>query len=65
MKHQLYVETLWHFRCCNCDKFWTLSDVTNVKKEYSCPRCGKAAGFVRIENRNVYDKELCRTSDQG
>ncbi|MEX2405664.1 MAG: hypothetical protein WD579_03625 [Candidatus Paceibacterota bacterium] len=34
-------ETLTHFRCGKCDKWWSIGDAKNVeKKEWYCPWCG-------------------------
>lgn len=44
------VEHLHHFRCGDCDKWWSIGDPKIAKKkilEWFCPWCGKKQKFVK------------------
>ncbi len=38
-KHQCSIEALYHFRCCGCNKWWSIADWTPFFVVY-CPHCG-------------------------
>lgn len=35
------VERLTHFSCAHCDKWWTVGDAPEERKNWFCPWCGK------------------------
>lgn len=40
VKHKTSEETLVHFQCSTCTKWWTIGDAPKDKKEWYCPWCG-------------------------
>lgn len=40
--HNFSVEKLYHFRCWECNKWWTIAD-WKVVPEVICPHCGRVA----------------------
>lgn len=35
------IEFIYHYRCLNCDKWWSIADKFHVKNEIIfCPHCG-------------------------
>ena len=34
-------ETLYHFRCERCNKWWTIADADTNKTDWYCPWCGE------------------------
>ncbi len=42
------VEKLNHFRCIDCNKWWSIGDAPIEKTEWFCPWCGKK-GEYQIE----------------
>lgn len=39
-KHIISEEIIFHFRCGVCDRWWSVGDAPQVKKEWFCPWCG-------------------------
>lgn len=39
------VESLNHFRCQDCDKWWSVGDAPEGKHEWYCPWCGIKQNF--------------------
>ena len=39
-KHKTSIEKLVHFQCSDCNKWWTIGDAPDDKKEWYCPWCG-------------------------
>jgi len=35
------VETLHHFMCSSCNKWWSIGDAPESKKDWFCPWCGE------------------------
>lgn len=51
--HTYSVETLIHFSCGQCRKWWSIASlpVTQVAvNEWSCPECGSRRGAVEAED---------------
>jgi DNA-directed RNA polymerase subunit RPC12/RpoP len=45
------VENLYHFRCGECDKWWTIGDFSLISKlVIYCPHCGSA---LKIKENTV------------
>ena len=45
--HQIYVEILWHVQCCNCGKYWPMSDMKETEiATMFCPHCGFRATYT-------------------
>jgi len=42
------VESLHHFSCVYCKKWWTIGDAPEKKLEWHCPWCGKKQAFERV-----------------
>lgn len=38
-------ETLYHFRCKECDRWWSIADPPEEPKELYCPWCGVKQNF--------------------
>ena len=38
-------EILAHFSCISCDKWWSIGDAPEDKKEWFCPWCGEKQEF--------------------
>jgi PHP family Zn ribbon phosphoesterase len=39
--HSRSVETLHHFSCGKCKKWWSIGDAPKEKTEWFCPWCGE------------------------
>lgn len=48
VRHQYSIEILYHFRCCVCDKWWTIGDWTPVDA-LSCPHCSQVGEIDGID----------------
>jgi DNA-directed RNA polymerase subunit RPC12/RpoP len=44
------IENLNHFRCKNCNKWWSIGDAPKEKEEWWCPWCGKRECYEVVEN---------------
>lgn len=40
------VEKLYHFRCNECEKWWSIGDFCKGKNTLICPYCGKKQKLV-------------------
>lgn len=40
MKAKISKETLTHFNCSSCKKWWSIGDFPKTKKTIFCPWCG-------------------------
>ena len=48
------VEKLYHFRCKECTKWWTIADYDGSYLEpINCPRCG----YIAIPQESMYDSK--------
>lgn len=44
------VETLYHFSCGECKKWWSIGDhQMNIGKALTCPHCGKQQALTEAE----------------
>jgi DNA-directed RNA polymerase subunit RPC12/RpoP len=43
--HTYAVETLYHFKCSKCEKWWSISNWT-PKDAINCPECGLKAPVI-------------------
>ena len=61
MKHKYSKETLYHFNCGKCDKWWSIADYhllsNNVPKKEEmvpnyiiCPHCGYKGELIEVKN---------------
>lgn len=59
MKHVYTIELLYHFLCCNCNKWWSIGDFNKVKQDRAyCPHCGCSAIIEQLEsNKDGIDNE--------
>jgi hypothetical protein len=45
-KHKYSIETLWHFNCSCCGKWWSIGDYQLCEKsKITCPHCGTEAEY--------------------
>ena len=44
-KGQRSIEKLNHFRCQECDKWWSVGDAPEEKEDWHCPWCGERQVF--------------------
>jgi phage FluMu protein Com len=49
--HKLSIETLHHFSCHKCKKWWSIADWQPVKTIF-CPHCGVLATVESIEEED-------------
>jgi len=47
--HYFSIEKLYHFRCYECDKWWSIAD-WEFSEKIVCPHCGRVA--VAIEKKD-------------
>ena len=52
----LSIEQMYHFRCGNCDKWWSIGDPPEQagalkKKIWFCPWCGQKQGIEQDKNK--------------
>jgi predicted RNA-binding Zn-ribbon protein involved in translation (DUF1610 family) len=40
-------ETLFHFHCNECQKWWTIADIDQIKTVWFCPWCGKEKKIIK------------------
>ncbi|KKS79876.1 MAG: hypothetical protein UV57_C0006G0012 [Parcubacteria group bacterium GW2011_GWD2_43_10] len=45
------VEKLFHFRCFDCHKWWTIGDAPKKKTQWHCPWCGQLQKFNKANKR--------------
>ncbi len=51
--HTISVEVLWHVQCCNCGKYWPMSDMKETEiATMFCPHCGYRATYTFKEEDN-------------
>jgi len=46
-----YQETLAHFNCYKCQKWWAISDGPKEKKVWYCPWCGTQQQIIEIKQK--------------
>lgn len=39
-KHTYSVETLYHYCCCFCSRWWSIADIVPTSEKMCCPHCG-------------------------
>lgn len=47
--HKYSIETLYHFRCTDCDKWWSIGDFKPCK-HLICPHCGRVGRLEEIKD---------------
>lgn len=52
MKHEYSIEKLYHFRCHNCNLWWSIADfhILEKKETITCPHCGTTSEYKDIDN---------------
>lgn len=40
MNHNYTTETLYHYKCCICKRWWSVGDHQNPNEAQGCPHCG-------------------------
>ena len=52
MNHRFSKETLYHFNCGKCNKWWTISDHHLLAKDnkLTCPHCGYKETIKEIKD---------------
>ena len=51
------IELLSHFRCGQCDKWWSISDAPAAKTNWFCPWCGKEQNISELLEPQWSDRE--------
>lgn len=53
------IESLHHFQCFHCERWWTIGDAPNDKDYFYCPWCGKENKFKKVmENKERVSKKI-------
>lgn len=45
-ENKISKETLYHFSCKECHKWWSIGDAPEDKKDWFCPWCGKSNRYT-------------------
>ena len=66
MIHTYSTETLWHFNCGHCKKWWSIGDhqISGVRvhgETLTCPHCGTVGQLEPVKEQQVKRATVCET----